>query len=236
MTYNDSSRVNCRKAATALLCAVALAGCGGGGPDSGACGFAAADCRGATTTPNPSPVGSAFSRSGTGDTSFALPGDVSLVRIQGQFTGTSSNFVVRIGNDLVVNEIIGVSAVPQAHDGTYVVNPGATVTITNSSGVTWSVSSASSQAPPSAGIFSKSGSGDQVFDLPGRAARYRVQASFPGASSNFIVRVAGSLAINSIIGTSQTPVSFDGIYVFPAGARVEVQNSSGVGWNFTESP
>ena len=185
---------------------------------------------------SPTPANPFFSRTGTGDTTFALPSNVTVLRIQGQSAGTTSNFIVRIGNDLVVNTIIGTNATPQSHDGTYVVAPGANVSITNSNGVSWSFNATSAQPPPTASLFSKSGVGDQVFDLPARIARYRVQASFAGASSNFIVYVAGSLAINSIIGSSQTPVNFDGTYSFAAGARVQVQNASGVNWSFVEAP
>ena len=225
-----------RKLIIAFLASTLLQACGGGGPDTGVCVFAPSDCRSSSTAANPTPANPSFSRTGTGDTTFVLPSTVTVVRIQGQFNGTTSNFIVRVGNDLVVNTLIGTNATPQAHDGTYVVAPEATVTITNSSGVSWGFNSTSAQPPPAGGLFSKSGSGDQVFDLPARNARYRVQSNFAGTSSNFIVYVAGSLAINSIIGTSQTPASFDGTYSFSSGARVEIQNASGVSWSFLETP
>jgi len=225
-----------RQLIIALLASTILAACGGGGPDTGVCVFAPSDCRSSPTAPNTTPTNPSFSRTGTGDTTFILPSTVTVVRIQAQFTGSTSNFIVRVGSDLVVNTIVGTSAASQTHDGTYVVAPGATVTITNSNGVSWGLSSTSAQAPPAGGVFSKSGIGDQVFDLPSRNARYRVQANFPGTSSNFIVYVAGSLAINSIIGISQTPVAFDGTYAFSSGARVEIQNAPGVTWSFIELP
>lgn len=219
-----------------VLFAIALAGCGGGGPDSGACPFAPSNCATNTGTGggSSSPTDTGFSRSGTGDTSFALPANVEIVRIQGVFNGNSSNFIVRIGSDLVVNEIVGSSATPQSHDGTYVVVPGSTVTISNSNGVTWSINSASAQSPSNIGSFSKAGSGDQVFELPARSARYRIVATYAGSSSNFIVYVAGSLQINSIIGTGQVPAVFEGIFSFSASGRVEITNSSGVSWSITE--
>ncbi len=225
-----------RQQLIALVTSTILVGCGGGGPDKGVCVFAPSDCGSSTTAPTTTPTNPSFSRTGTGDATFTLPGTVSVVRIQGQFSGTTSNFIVQVGDDLVVNTIVGTSATPQAHDGTYAVAPGATVTITNSNGVSWSLNATTAQSPPTIGVFSKSGVGDQVMDLPSRNARYRVQASFSGASSNFIVIVAGSLAINSIIGTSLTPSNFDGTYTFASDSRVEIQNAPGVTWSFIEVP
>jgi hypothetical protein len=77
-----------------------------------------------------------FARAGSGDTVFDMPTSVSRMRIVADYTGFSSNFIVRIGGRLVVNELLG-RGWPSTHfDGTYVVT-GGTTEITNSSGVTW---------------------------------------------------------------------------------------------------
>ena len=222
----------------ALLALALLSGCGGGGPDSGACAFAPSNCVDSQGGAPGAGTGSStpFSRSGVGDTAFVLPASVSIIRVQAQLDGTSSNFIVRAGSDLVVNTIVGTGATPQTHDGTYVVTAGSPLTISNANGVNWTINSSSAQSPPASGLFSKSGSGDQVFDLPSRSGRYRVTGAFPGTSSNFIVYVSGSLAINSIIGSSQSPTTFDGVYTLPINGRVETRNSSGVSWSFVELP
>jgi hypothetical protein len=83
-------------------------------------------------------------------------------------------------------------------------------------------------------LFTKSGSGDTVFDIPARVTRIHVEGTFAGASSNFIVKVAGSNIVNEIIGTSRNPVAFAGDYVLAGGGTVEITSSSGVSWTFTE--
>lgn len=80
-----------------------------------------------------------FARSGVGDTVFDMPVDVARVRIIGTYTGNSSNFVVRIGGRLIVNELLGRSWNQTTYDGTLLTGGGGTVAITLSSGVSWSI-------------------------------------------------------------------------------------------------
>jgi Abnormal spindle-like microcephaly-assoc'd, ASPM-SPD-2-Hydin len=79
-----------------------------------------------------------FRRSGTGDSVFDMPLDVARVRIIGTYTGNSSNFVVRIGGRLLVNELLGTFWNQTRYDGTLLTGGGGVVAITNSSGVAWS--------------------------------------------------------------------------------------------------
>lgn len=219
----------------APLFALLLIACGGGGDQAGTCEFGPSACGGGTgSVGGPTSILTPFSQSGVGDSVFSLPPSVNIVRIQGTFPGSSSNFIVNISTNLVVNTIVGTRAFPQAHAGTYIVPAGGTVSITNSSGVSWSVSSTLAESSANTFPFSKTGTGDAVFDLPNRTMRYRIRATFPGSSSNFIVRAGGSLLVNELVGVSVAPSSFDGIFAIPAGARIEVRNSSGVSWNFTE--
>jgi hypothetical protein len=89
-----------------------------------------------TTRTPPPPVNTPWSNSGTGDTAFDMPTYVSRVRITGTYTGYSSNFMVRVGGVLLVNELLGTYWRQTYFDGTYKTTGGAT-TITLSGGVYW---------------------------------------------------------------------------------------------------
>lgn len=82
-----------------------------------------------------------FSRSGSGDTVFDMPTYIRRVRIQGNFGGRCQNFAVKIGGDLLVNEILGTCsiAIGRSYDGTHTTT-GGVVEITISSGVNWTIS------------------------------------------------------------------------------------------------
>jgi hypothetical protein len=82
-----------------------------------------------------------FMRSGTGNTVFDMPTDVSRVEITGTYNGNCQNFVVRVGGRLIVNEILGSCSVATAgrrYSGQHLVTGGVTE-ITNSSGVSWTI-------------------------------------------------------------------------------------------------
>lgn len=82
-------------------------------------------------------------------------------------------------------------------------------------------------------VFSRTGSGDSVFDLPSHVTRVRIQGTYTAFSSNFIVRISGSLVVNELLGTGWNQTSFDGTYQVTPGT-VQITNSSGVSWTFTE--
>jgi hypothetical protein len=183
---------------------------------------------------SPAPAG-LFTKSGSGDTVFDIPARVTRIRIQGTFTGVSSNFFVDIAGKSVVIETIGTSQNPVAFDATYLLTGGGTVEITSSSGVAWTFTEvAADNSPAPAGLFTKSGSGDTVFDIPARVTRIRIQGTFTGASSNFFVDIAGKSVVIETIGTSQNPVALDGTYLLTGGGTAEITSSSGVSWTFTE--
>lgn len=77
-----------------------------------------------------------FTRTGAGNTVFDMPTNVRRVRIRGRYTQNSSNFIVRIGGRLVVNELLGTGWSTTTYDGLHLTN-GGVVEITNSSGVAW---------------------------------------------------------------------------------------------------
>lgn len=230
-----------------ILLTLFLFGCGGGGGNPGTCSGSAIYCAeaagsGGGTSGNTGgssvPV-TLFTKSGTGDTVFEIPARVIRIRIEGSVTvaSNSSNFIVHIADKSVVNEIIGASRNPATFDGTYLLTGGGTVEIKSSSGVSWTFTEVpveKNSAP--AGLYSKSGSGDTVFELPGRVTRIHIQGrvTVAGDSSNFIVHIADKSVVNEIIGDSRDPVLFDGTYLLAGGGIVEIIGSSGVSWTFTE--
>ena len=105
-----------------------------------------------------------------------------------------------------------------------------------SRGVTVSPSSPNATANftllPSA-LWSRSGSGDNVFDMPTYVKRVRITGRYTGFTSNFIVRIGGSLVVNELLGTGWSTLQYDGTLQTNGGV-VAITNSSGVQWSFTE--
>jgi hypothetical protein len=84
-------------------------------------------------------------------------------------------------------------------------------------------------------VFTRSGVGDTVFDMPTYLSRVRITAT-PGSScQNFVVKIAGRLLVNVILGTCSIADArtHDGTYL-TSGGVTEVQISSGVSWSFIE--
>jgi len=81
--------------------------------------------------------------------------------------------------------------------------------------------------------FSRSGTGDTVFDLPTSVTRVRINATYTGFSSNFVVKIAGRLIVNELLGRAWPSTTFDGTYL-TSGGVVEITISSGVSWTFTQ--
>lgn len=80
-----------------------------------------------------------YTNSGSGDTVFDMPTYIRRIRVVGVYNGYGSNFIVRIGGSLAVNEILGDTTIGigRRYEGTLQTTGGAVV-ITNSSGVQWS--------------------------------------------------------------------------------------------------
>ena len=87
--------------------------------------------------------------------------------------------------------------------------------------------------PPPGPLFIMSGIGNSVFDLATTVARVRIVGTFPGATSKFVVKIGILTVVDETIGTSHVPPTSDGIYV-SSGGVVQITNSSGVVWSFTE--
>lgn len=77
-----------------------------------------------------------WSQAGSGDTVFDMPKDVKRVTITGSFSGFTQNFIVWVGGELIVNELMGTAWNQPAFTGTYAVKAGQTE-IKGSTGVAW---------------------------------------------------------------------------------------------------
>jgi hypothetical protein len=213
-----------------IFVATLLWGCGGGGGNPGTCSGSPQYC--AENAEDLTPVPPAFTTTGTGAGSFTLPSAVTRLRIEATHNGTAQSLTVRIGGALVVNELLGTAINPERFVGTYLVTGGATVEIIGSAGVNWFAT----EVPPQAPTNAQAGSGDTVFDLPTTVQRVRIQASYPGTTQNFIVRVAGQPVVNTLVGTAETPPSHDSIVDIGSGGTVEILGATGVTWSVQEQP
>jgi Abnormal spindle-like microcephaly-assoc'd, ASPM-SPD-2-Hydin len=86
-------------------------------------------------------------------------------------------------------------------------------------------------------LFTASGIGDAVFDMPTTVARIRVQATPTTSCQNFIVRIGGRASIiNVILGTCSVADarSIDSTYLTGGGGVVSITSSTGIQWTFTE--
>lgn len=82
-------------------------------------------------------------------------------------------------------------------------------------------------------LWERSGSGNTVFDMPTAISRVRIVGTYRSNSSNFIVRVGGRLVVNELLGRSWGQERYEGVHQVSGGV-VEITNSSGVEWSFTE--
>lgn len=90
-----------------------------------------------------------------------------------------------------------------------------------------------SPTPPA--LFTRNGTGASVFDLPTYVTRVRITGDFGGFCENFIVHIAGRGVVNAILGTCGVGSGphFEGTFA-TSGGQVEVLESTGVAWSFTE--
>ena len=84
--------------------------------------------------------------------------------------------------------------------------------------------------------WSRSGTGNNVFDAPSYVNRVRIQGEYDGYSTNFIVRCDGRTVVNELLGTGWGATTYDGTHSVSSCSRkeFEVRLSSGVSWTFTE--
>lgn len=82
--------------------------------------------------------GTPWRRTGTGANVFDMPTDLRRVRIQATYNGGGENFVVWVGDDLVVNTILGTRWPSTTYNGVHLVR-GGVVEVDHSEGVSWSI-------------------------------------------------------------------------------------------------
>lgn len=81
-----------------------------------------------------------YVQSGVGNNAFNLPAQVRRLRIQGRYSGFSSNFIVWCGSQLVVNELLGTGWGPTTYDGTHQLQTaGCLLEFRSSTGVSWTL-------------------------------------------------------------------------------------------------
>lgn len=84
-------------------------------------------------------------------------------------------------------------------------------------------------------LYSQSGVGNNVFNLPPQVRRLRIQGRYTSSSSNFIVWCGTQLVVNELLGTFWGPTSYDGTHqIQSAGCLLEFRSSTGVSWTLTE--
>lgn len=84
--------------------------------------------------------------------------------------------------------------------------------------------------------WQQTGTGPNVFTMPGYFQRVRIAGTYPASCQNFIVHLNGRSLVNEIVGTCGVGIGprYDGVHVNPGGGLVEVLLSSGVTWTFSE--
>jgi hypothetical protein len=116
----------------------------------------------------------------------------------------------------------------------FTVNVSASNFVTTAKGVTVVSNTTLNVALLPAQLFTQSGSGNNVFNMPTYISRIHIRGTFTGfCCSNFIVKIGSSLVVNDIIGPSENSTVSDGVYL-TSGGTVQITDSSGVSWTFTE--
>lgn len=89
----------------------------------------------------------------------------------------------------------------------------------------------SSSAGP---LFSRSGSGNDVFNRPSFVNRVRITGQFSGFSSNFFVYCGTDLLVNELLGTGWKTTSYAGTHAVSNCSQFEIKDSNGVSWTIAE--
>lgn len=91
--------------------------------------------------------------------------------------------------------------------------------------------------PPPLPLWTRSGSGADVFTKPLSVTRLRIVGEYPGRVENFVVRCDATLLVNVIIGTSPAAdaLRYEGTVPAPSCTQIEIRYSTGVTWSLTEA-
>lgn len=82
-------------------------------------------------------------------------------------------------------------------------------------------------------LWTVSGVGNTVFDMPSYVSRVRITGRYDSNSSNFIVRIGGRLVVNELLGRAWSSTTYNGLHLTTGGV-VEITNSRDVTWTFTQ--
>jgi len=195
--------------------------------------FIASACGGNSTAPSspppvtPPPVAATFALTGTvSSTNGAAISGATVRVVDGPNAGKSGT-----SNASGSYSIAGLSAAGQT------VNAAATNFFALSKGVNLTGSqSVDFQLAPTP-LWTASGLGDAVFDMPTTVARVRIQATPTTSCQNFVVRIGGRAStVNVILGTCSVADarSLDSTYLTGGSGVVSITISTGIQWTFTE--
>jgi hypothetical protein len=126
------------------------------------------------------------------------------------------------------NQAVNFRFTPQAvqtYNGTLTVN-GNQTSGTNTMAIT------AAGVFPDRPLFSRSGAGNTVFDLPPAVSRMLIRGRWTGRdTSNFIVHLDGRGLVNEILRTSMT---YEGVHAINNGRTIEIVSSGAIEWSFQE--
>lgn len=190
--------------------------------------FALVSCGGSNTAPTPTPTPT--------PTTFTLTGTVTST--QGGAPVNGATMRVDAGpnaNRTTTTDAAGRYTLANLSQSGFTLNVSATNFLSQGVGVDLTGNRTVDVALTPTPLFTRAGSGANVFDMPTTVSRIRIQATYGGSCENFIVHIAGKGVVNEILGTCSVASgrTFDGTFV-TGGGVVEVLFSSGVGWTFTE--
>lgn len=86
-------------------------------------------------------------------------------------------------------------------------------------------------------LFSRSGTGANVFDMPTYIRRVRVTGTYTGRCENFVIWIGGRLVVNEILGTCSVADSrnYNGTHELQGTTGVvRVEQSTAIAWTITE--
>ena len=193
---------------------------------AGACGGSNTPTEPSTPPPPPPVTVTSLAVSGSGCANggtCVAPGNITLTATATRSDGTTANVTSQATWSSTAPSVATVSNTGVVT----VLNTGATDVLASfqgrSGGVTVAV-----PAP-----WTMSGSGNTVFNMPTFVSRVRIRGVWNGQqTSNFIVRINGSLVVNEIL--RDTPGrTFEGVYV-TGGGVVEIVSSTFISWTFTQ--
>lgn len=127
-----------KKLLAILFSSAGIAGCGGGGSDSGTCVFGPVACGTAGSSGRaPAPVApSMFQFGATGANVFITPARQARFSVEATTTRDSANFIVFWPLGGIVASV-GISENPQRFDGVYLIPASTVVEVTSATGVSW---------------------------------------------------------------------------------------------------